>query len=82
MPIAPKKNYAAPVGNRNTQSPSLGARKEYKITQSEKEMALSLDMKDARGNSLSDNDKIKRFLDLREKVPADGPISMKTLRKG
>ncbi len=82
-PVAQRKqNYAAPVGNRSAQTPSPGARKEYKISQSEKEMALSLDMKDKQGNSLSDNDKIKRFIALRESVPSDGPISMKTLRKG
>lgn len=82
-PVAQRKqNYAAPVGNRSAQSPSPSARKEYKITQSEKEMALSLDMKDKQGNSLSDNDKMARFIKLRESVPADGPISMKTLRKG
>lgn len=77
-----KRNYAAPVGNRSAQNPSPNARKEYKISQAEKEMALSLDMKDKTGNSLSDNDKIKRFINLRESVPPDGPISMKTLRKG
>lgn len=77
-----KRNYAAPVGNRSVQNAPPNARKEYKISQSEKEMALSLDMKDKSGNSLSDNDKIKRFINLRESVPSDGPISMKTLRKG
>lgn len=83
QPAAPqKKNYAAPVGNRSAQSPSSGARKEYKISQSEKEMALSLDMKDTKGNSLSDNEKIKRFIGLRENTPSDGPISMKTMKKG
>ncbi len=77
-----KRSYAAPVGNRNAQTQSTGQRKEYKISQSEKEMALSLDMKDKQGNSLSDNDKIRRFINLRESVPNDGPISMKTLKKG
>ena len=81
-PAPQKRNYAAPVGNRNAQNPSPGAKKEYKISQAEKEMALALDMKDKKGNSLSDNDKIKRFISLRESVPSDGPISMKTLRKG
>lgn len=82
-PSAPqKRNYAAPVGNRSAQNPSPNGRKEYKISQSEKEMALSLDMKDKKGNSLSDNDKIRRFISLRESVPSDGPISMKTMRKG
>ncbi len=75
-----KRSYAAPVGNRNAQTPNPGGRKEYKISQQEKEMALSLDMRDKVGNSLSDNDKIKRFITLRESVPADGPISMKTLK--
>lgn len=81
-PAQQKRNYAAPVGNRSPQSTPAGARKEYKISQSEKEMALSLDMKDRSGNPLSDNDKIKRFINLRESVPSDGPISMKTLKKG
>jgi hypothetical protein len=80
--VQQKKNYAAPVGNRNAQTPNPGSRKEYKISQSEKEMALALDMKDKMGNPLSDNDKIKRFINLRESVPSDGPISMKTMKKG
>ncbi len=81
-PIPQKRNYAAPVGNRNVSGPSSGTRKEYTISRIEKEMALSLDMKDKMGNPLSDNDKIKRFVSLRESVPSSGPISMKTMNKG
>lgn len=80
-PVAPqKKNFAAPVGNRSAGTPNQGARREYKITQAEKELALSLDSKGAGGKPLSDNDKIKRFINLREKTPASGPISIETLR--
>ncbi len=73
-----RKDYAAPVGNRHN-SPSSPTKKEYKITQSEKEFALSRDTKDSSGKPLSDNDKLKRFIKMRENVPANGPISMKTI---
>lgn len=75
-----KKNYAAPVGNRGNNSGAPPGRKEYKITQSEKEFALSLDTKDKTGKSLSDAEKIKRFISLKENVPSGGPISIKSIR--
>lgn len=82
-PQSQRKNYAAPVGNRNPNSPANpNVRKEYKITQSEKEMALSLDAKDKTGKPLSDNEKIKRFISIREGTPQSGPISIKTINKG
>lgn len=80
--VQPKKNYAAPVGNRALPNSAPGARKEYKITQAEKEMALSLDRKSKDGKSLSDNDKIKHFINLREGTPQSGPISMSTIKRG
>lgn len=79
-PVEKKKSYAAPVGNRSVQNPSPGARKEYKITQAEKEMALSLDSKGRDGKSLSDTDKIKRFVTLRERTPSSGPITIPSLK--
>lgn len=79
---APRKNYAAPVGNRGSTPTQNGARKEFKITPAEKEMALSLDSKDKTGKPLSDADKIKRFLTVRDSIPSSGPISMATIRKG
>lgn len=81
-PIQQKKNYAAPVGNRALQGNQNPARKEYKITQAEKELALSLDSKDTKGKPLSDNDKIRRFIGLRDSTPSSGPISMRTIHKG
>lgn len=80
--IQPKKNYAAPVGNRSANATPNPTRREYKITQAEKELALSLDTKDTKGKPLSDNDKIKRFIGLRDSTPSSGPISMKTISKG
>ncbi len=77
-----KKSYAAPVGNRSASTQSPGGRKEYKITQTEKELALSLESKGKDGKPLSDSDKIKRFVSLRENTPTSGPISMKTIHKG
>lgn len=81
-PVPQKKNYAAPVGNRSVSANPPGARKEYKITQAEKEMALSSEAKDKTGRPLSDNDKIKRFISLREGTPSSGPISIDTIRRG
>jgi hypothetical protein len=78
-PATQKKSYATPVGNRNNAT-ATPPRKEYKITQAEKELALSLDTKDRSGKPLSDNDKIKRFITNRERTPASGPISMSTLK--
>lgn len=76
-----KKSYATPVGNRSVGDKSNGTRKEYKITQTEKEMAISLPIKGKNGQEMSDADKIKRFVALREGTPSSGPISMKTIRK-
>ncbi len=78
--VEKKKSYAAPVGNRSAQNPAPGARKEYKITQAEKEFALSLDTKGKDGKPLSDTDKVKRFVTLREKIPASGPITNQSLK--
>lgn len=75
-----KRSYAAPVGNRSVQAQPNGARKEYKISQAEKDMALSLDTKGKDGKPLSDSDKIRRFVSIRESIPPAGPISMTTLR--
>lgn len=78
---APKRSYAAPVGNRSAGTQSgAGQRKEYKITAAEKEMALSLEIKDRTGKPLSDGDKIKRFIAIREGTPSSGPISMATIK--
>ncbi len=75
-----KKNYAAPVGNRSAANPAPGARKEYKISQQEKEFALALNTKGKNGKPLSDDEKLKRFISLRESTPSSGPISMKTVK--
>ncbi len=77
-----KKNYAAPVGNRSAGSTPNSTRKEYKISQQEKEFALALNTKGKDGKPLSDDDKIKRFVSLREGTPASGPINMQSIRKG
>lgn len=79
----PQKTYSAPVGNRGlSQTPTQGQRKEYKITQAEKEMALNSPAKGKDGRPLSDADKIKRFISIREGTPKEGPISRGTIRKG
>lgn len=78
---AAKRNYAAPVGNRSVNDKTPGARKEYKISQREKELAVSLTIKGKDGRELSDSDKIKRFVSMRESTPPSGPISMNTITR-
>lgn len=77
---APKiKSYAAPVGNRGAGN-GQQKKKEYKITRDEKEMAINMKMKGKDGRELSDDEKIKRFVQLRESTPSSGPISAKNIR--
>lgn len=71
---------SAPVSRGGSGKPSGGG-KQYKLTQSEKEMALSMDAYDKSGRSLSETDKIKKFIGLKETTPGSGPISMKTIRR-
>lgn len=79
---APKsKHYAAPVGNRNASPNNPVKKKEYKITRDEREMAIHMKMKGKDGRELPDDEKIKRFVQLRETTPQSGPISIKDVRR-